>query len=249
MGGVLLHGFGARYDLQGPLFLYLFAAAGVVVVSCVMVVLFAGDKLGREAVEYPRRRAIWLEGAANARWPRLLGGALGVLGLLAVIVSGLFGSQKPFYNPAEYLVWVYFWAATVILAGLAGNLWTLLNPWAAIHSLLRRGEGSEDRLARLGIWPAAATYFLFACLELTSGVANRPAVLASLPLAYSVFPLAGMLAFGPRSWPDPVACVTVYCPCLSRFDPLVARRPAAGRRRARSGAWGPATAGGGRRRR
>ena len=24
MGGVLLHGFGARYDLQGPLFLYLF---------------------------------------------------------------------------------------------------------------------------------------------------------------------------------------------------------------------------------
>jgi predicted MFS family arabinose efflux permease len=30
---LFLHGFGARYDLQGPLFLYLFAAAGVVVLS------------------------------------------------------------------------------------------------------------------------------------------------------------------------------------------------------------------------
>ena len=51
MNGVpFLHGFGQRYDLPGPLFLYLFAAAGVVVLSFVMVVLFAGDRLGEEVI-------------------------------------------------------------------------------------------------------------------------------------------------------------------------------------------------------
>src|SRR5207248_2342458 len=73
-----LHGFAARYDLPGPLVLYLFAAGGVVVVSFVMVVLFAGDRLGAEAVRYPRRRVPWLEGAASAAWPRVVGGSLGV---------------------------------------------------------------------------------------------------------------------------------------------------------------------------
>ena len=126
MNGVpFLHGFGQRYDLPGPLFLYLFAAAGVVVLSFVMVVLFAGDRLGEEAVTYPRRRAAWLDGLANAAWPRVVGGTIGVLGLLAVIVTGFFGSQSSFYNPAEYLVWVYFWAGTVILAVIVAVVFVL----------------------------------------------------------------------------------------------------------------------------
>jgi hypothetical protein len=220
---LFLHGFGARYDLQGPLFLYLFAAAGVVVLSFVMVVLFAGDKLGEEAVSYPRWRAPWLDGAANAVWPRVVGGVIGVLGLVAIIVTGLFGSQNPFYNPAEYIVWVYFWAATVILAGIVGNLWRLLNPWAALsapfHWLLRRPEPPEGKL-RFGIWPAVATYFAFACLELTSGVANRPALLASLTLAYTVFTLAGMFIFGAGRWLGSVECFTVLFEIVSRFGPI-----------------------------
>jgi hypothetical protein len=165
MRGIFLHGFGLRYDLPGPLFLYLFAAAGVVVVSFVMVVLFAGDKLGEAAVDYPRWRAAWLDRVAAARWPRVAGGVIGVLGLAAVILTGLLGSQTAFYSPAEYIVWVYFWAATMILAGLLGNLWTLLNPWAAIHALMgspvavRKAQATNAR-PHLGIWPAVVTYFL-----------------------------------------------------------------------------------------
>jgi len=171
-GSVFLHGFGPRYDLPGPLFLYLFAAAGVVVVSFVMVVLFAGDKIGEEAVAYPRRRAPWLDGLANARWPRVAGGAVGFLALAAVVVTGFLGSQQAVYNPAEYIVWIYFWAGTVILAGLVGNLWALLNPFLAIYAVLARvikPSGHRRLPAPWGIWPAALAYFLFACLELTSG--------------------------------------------------------------------------------
>jgi hypothetical protein len=240
---LFLHGFGARYDLQGPLFLYLFAAAGVVVLSFVMVVLFAGDKLGEEAVAYPRWRVAWLEGAANAAWPRVVGGALGVLGLLAVIVTGLLGSQNPFYNPAEYLVWVYFWAATVILAGLLGNLWTLLNPWAAIYSLLAglrpppKGTAASGK-PRYEIWPAVLTYFGFACLELTSGVANRPALLAWLTLAYTVFTLAGLFWLGAERWLGSVECFSVLFDIVSRFGPVETERDPEGKVRVYLRIWG-----------
>ena len=242
---LFLHGFGARYDLQGPLFLYLFAAAGVVVLSFVMVVLFAGDKLGEEAVAYPRWRAAWLEGAANAAWPRVAGGVIGVLSLLAVIVTGLFGSQKPFYNPAEYIVWVYFWAATVILAGLVGNLWAPLNPWAALYLLLRRfaperphDQGTSGGRARFGIWPAVVTYFLFACLELTSGVANRPGLLAWLTLGYSVFTIAGMFILGPSAWLSRVECFSVLFDIVSRFGPIETEKGSDGRTRVYLRIWG-----------
>jgi hypothetical protein len=53
--GIFLHGFGQRYDLSIWLALYLFAAAGVVLVSFVLVVLFAGDQVGSKALDYPRR--------------------------------------------------------------------------------------------------------------------------------------------------------------------------------------------------
>jgi hypothetical protein len=236
---LFLHGFGARYDLQGPLFLYLFAAAGVVVLSFVMVVLFAGDKLGDEAVAYPRWRVAWLDGVANASWPRVVGGVIGVLGLLAVIVTGLFGSQNPFYNPAEYIVWVYFWAATVILAGLVGNLWRLLNPWAALYSLLRGNEREPTRdISRFGIWPAALTYFAFACLELTSGVANRPALLAWLTLAYTAFTLGGMLLFGAERWLRSVECFTVLFDIVARFGPIETERGPDGKTRVYLRVWG-----------
>jgi hypothetical protein len=221
---VLLHGFGPRYDLPGPLFLYLFAAAGVVVLSFVMVVLFGGDKLGEEAVAYPRWRARWLDGLANARWPRILGGTIGVLGLLAVILTGLFGSQQSFYSPAEYLVWVYFWAATVILAGLVGNVWALLNPFAAIHALLGRIRLLAGRHSypawRWGIWPAVAAYFSFACLELTSGVASKPAILAATAVAYTVVTLVGMAIFGAETWLENAEGFTVLFGIASRFGPI-----------------------------
>ena len=244
-GHLFLHGFGARYDLPGPLLLYLFAAAGVVVLSFVMVVLFAGDRLGEEAVAYPRHREPWLDGLANAGWPRVAGGAIGVLTLLVVVVTGWFGSQAPFFNPAEYLVWVYFWAGTVILVGLVGNVWTLLNPWSAIHAVIGRlapkgplAGRDRNRGSRLGIWPAVATYFAFACLELTSGVASRPAVLAWLTLAYTVFTLAGMLLIGADAWLSRVECFTVLFEIVSRFGPLEIERGPDGRNRVHLRIWG-----------
>src|SRR5437867_10612252 len=112
--GILLHGFGPRYDLPISRWLYFLAAGFVVVISFVLVVLFAGEQVGAKAIEYPRRAVPWFVGVARSPWPRAIGGTVGVLGLLTVAITGFCGPANAFYNPAEYVVWIYFWALTVI---------------------------------------------------------------------------------------------------------------------------------------
>ena len=224
--GIFLHGFGPRYDLPAPLFWYLFAAAGVVVISFVLVVAFAGDKVGSRAVQYPRRPAPFLLRLARSPLPRAIGGTLGVLALLAILITGLFGSPNAALNPAEYLTWIYFWAGLVILSGLVGNLWYLLNPWTAIYDLVTRFVhlGPVWKLPNVGVWPAAAAYFTFACLELTTGMANEPWVVAIMALVYSALTLAGMILFGRNEWLEHCEAFTVLFGIIGKFGPIEAER-------------------------
>jgi hypothetical protein len=231
LAGVFLHGFGQRYDLPASLWLYLFAAAFVVVISFVLVVLFAGDQVGDRAIQYPRRRAALLLRIARTPWPRAVGGAIGVLALVTIVVTGLFGSSDPNKNPAEYLVWIYFWSGTVILSGLVGNLWYLLNPWAAIYDAMTRFVrlGPIWKLPNVAVWPATLAYFSFACLELTSGMANRPWVIAMLALAYTALTLGGMILFGRDEWLQHCEGLTVLFGIVGRFGPVEAERDESGR--------------------
>ena len=228
--GILLHGFGVRYDLPASLAVYLFAAGGVVVISFVLVVLFAGDQEGAKAIQYPRRAVAFLLPIARSPWPRVVGGLIGVLGLAAIIITGLFGSSDATRNPAEYLTWIYFWAATVILSGLIGNLWCLLNPFASIYDAVTRFVrlGPVWKLPNVGIWPAVVTFFLFACLELTTGMANRPWLVGSLALVYFAVTLAGMILFGRDEWLGHCEAFTVLFGIVGRFGPLEAERNASG---------------------
>ena len=226
MTHIFLHGFGQRYDLPMSLALYLFAAAGVVVASFVVVVLFAGDQVGAKALRYPRRPLPFLVPVGRSPWPRLVGGLVGILALATVVITGLLGSANPTRNPAEYLTWIYFWAATVIVSGLVGNLWHLLNPWAAMYDALSRFArlGPVWKLPEVGVWPAVAAYFLFACFELTSGVANRPWLVATLAIAYTVLTLAGMILFGRDDWLTHCEAFTVLFDIVGRFGPVEVER-------------------------
>ena len=229
--GILLHGFGERYDLPISLALYLYAAGGVVVISFVLVVLFSGDHLGPQALEYKRRPVAWLTAAARSPWPRAVGGVLGVLGLAAIVVTGLFGSTNFVLNPAEYITWIYFWAGLVILSGLVGNLWHLVNPWSAVYDVLGRVAkiGPAWKLPEVGVWPATAAYFSFACLELTTGMANRPWLVATLAIVYSVVTLVGMFLFGRDEWLEHCEGFTVLFGVIARFAPVETERDEAGR--------------------
>ena len=232
MTAPLLHGFGVRYDLPAPLALYLYAAGAVVVLSFVLVAAFTARQGGESAVRYPRLEVRWLAAALRSGIPRGVAGAVGVLGLAAVVGTGLFGSQVPTDNPAEYLVWIYFWAGTVIVSGLVGNLYAGLNPWSALYDLITLGRRPQARLRlpdRLGVWPAVAAYFGFAGFELASGHANHPAHLAALALGYSVFTLTGMLACGRDAWLEHVEAFSVLFSVVGRFAPVEIERDGTGR--------------------
>jgi len=232
---VFMHAFGARYDLPISVALYLFAAASVVVVSFVMVAIFAGERVGERAVRYPRLAAPLLLAVGRTGAFRAITGTIGVLGLLAVIVTGFLGNQNPARNPAEYLTWIYFWAGLVILSGLVGNLWSLLNPWSAIYDLITRGRRPKPPLALpdwIGVWPAAVVYLLFAMFELASGVANRPWLVATLAVIYSVVTLVGMVLFGRDRWLLSCEGFTVLFSVVGRFGPVETERDETGRLRA-----------------
>src|SRR5438094_492757 len=229
---ILLHGFVQRYDLPTSRYLYFVAAGFVVVISFVLVVVFAGEKIGEKAVQYPRRAVPWLTSLGRSPWPPPIGGVIGVLALAAVIVSGFLGSQKhPELNPAEYIVWIYFWAATVILSGLVGNLWYLLNPWTAIFDAFNRFARLRPvwRLPDVGVWPAAFFFFAFACLELTSGMSNRPWVVALAAVSYTCLTLAGMVFFGRDEWLEHGEAFTVLFVIIGRFGPIETERDESGR--------------------
>ena len=228
----LLHGFGARFDLPAPLALYLYAAGAVVVLSFALVAAFASSKVGEQAVRYPRREVRWLAAALRSGIPRSIAGALGVFALLAIIVCGFAGTQDATHNPAEYLTWIYFWAALVIVGGLVGNLYAGFNPWAAIYDAVTLGRKGRPLAAlpeRLGIWPAVAAYWLVAGFELASGVANRPRVVASLATVYTVYTLAAMLVFGRDEWLGRGETFNVLFRIVGKFGPVETERDATGR--------------------
>jgi len=228
----LLHGFGARFDLPAPLALYLYAAGAVVVLSFALVAAFAGSKSGEAAIHYPRFEVRWLAAALRSGIPRAIAGTLGGLALLAIIVCGYAGAQDATHNPAEYLTWIYFWAGLVIVSGLVGNLYAGFNPWSAIYDALTLGRRRKALLRlpeRVGIWPAVVAYWLFAGFELASGVANRPRVLASLAVVYTVWSLAGMFVFGRDEWLGRGETFTVLFRIVGKFSPVETERDESGR--------------------
>ena len=229
--GILLHGFGQKYDLPISRYLYFVAAGFVVVVSFVLVVLFAGEQVGEKAVQYPKWPNRLLTSLGRSPWPRAIGGAVGVASLLVVVITGFFGSQlHPELNPSEYVVWIFFWAATVILSGVVGNLWYLLNPWAAIYDAAARFVNLRPafKLPHVGIWPAVFLYLAFACLELTSGMSNRPWFVAVAASAYTALTLAGMVLFGRDDWLEHCEAFTVLFGIVGRFGPVEAERDQTG---------------------
>jgi hypothetical protein len=226
MGSVLAHGFGVRYDLPAPLAVYLAAAAGVVVVSFILVAFFVRG--GGGEVSYPRLRIDnrpLIGPLVRGPGPRLVGGTIGVITLLAIVVTGYLGAREATYNPAEYLLWIYGWPLLVILSSAVGNLWSLVNPWAAIYDAAARLAGRREfkpwrRLPEgIGIWSAVLGYLAFAYFELVSGQSANPGAVASAVTVYTLYTLGMMVLFG-REWLDRGEPITVLYRFVGAFGPV-----------------------------
>ncbi len=226
------HGFGQRYDLPVPLWLYLYGAAAAVILSFAAVALFVGQ--GRAPDHYPRYNLLRLR-----PFRRVFGNAyfLGGVRLLSValffltIVSGLFGQQASAFNFAPTFVWIVWWVGLSLCSALIGDLWPLVNPWAILFdradAWARRAGGGLDGdapyPARWGVWPALLLYCAFVWVEIVYEGAPTPANIAMLALAYSLVTWGGMLRYGKDAWLARGEAFTVFFGILARFAPTELR--------------------------
>lgn len=225
------HGFGERYDLPVPLWLYITGAGLTVAFS--FVVIGAYLRGVSSARDYP---------IINLARSRLVGELVlptvvpflklvAVLGFFLVVLSGLLGNQSPTKNLAPTTVWVIWWVGFAYVSALLGNLWALINPWQTIFEWsdnlfqrLRRGEQVSLHLNYpnwLASWPAVLLFTLFAWLELISDYAAQPKILAVLILIYSLITWMGMLLFGKEKWlrrGEFFSIIFYYLSCLAPMD-------------------------------
>ena len=227
------HGFGQRYDLPVPLGLWIAGAAAAVALSFVVIGLCL--RWSPTGTRYPRLNLLrWPIGRVIAdRRLRLAAQILSVALLVLIVAAGLFGDQTPTRNLAPTAIWILWWVGVAYLSALIGDVWALVNPWAAVfagfEALGRRLPGApRSTLGRkwppgLGAWPAIALFAAFAWTELVYSGRAIPQQLALMAIGYSVVTWGGMFLFGRRAWlrnGDPFALAFGI---LARFAPTEVR--------------------------
>jgi hypothetical protein len=234
------HGFGQRYDLPVPLPLWLGAAAAAVAVSFVVIGLAAARRRGQD--DYPRVNLLrWRAGRLIAdRRTRAAARLVSAALLVLVVAAGFAGNQTPTRNLAPICVWVIWWVGFAYISALVGNLWAVVNPWAAIFGWIEQATSCRGgRFAyppALGMWPAVVLFAAFAWAELVYDGRSIPARLALMTAVYSLITWAGMFAFGRAVWlrhGDPFAAafgtLARFAPTEIRVtNPALCRRCAAG---------------------
>jgi hypothetical protein len=225
------HGFGQRYDLPLPLSLYLAGAAAAIVLSFVVIGLFARHRPGTHG--YPRLDlSAWRLGRGLAHPV--------VTGLLQLITAGLFlltvtagfcGDQDPYFNIAPTLVWIIWWVGFAMLSAFAGDLWALVNPWRNLFDwadrLCRyiaggRGRGLGWQLpypVRLGVWPAVILLFAVSWTELVFPSPAVPVNIAWMGVGYSLLTWGGMALFGSAVWVEHGEVFGLFFGLFARFAP------------------------------
>lgn len=187
------HGIGGRLDLPVPLSYFAAGAAVVLVVTFVgLAALWPAPRLQ----DGPRFR----ETGFRLRLGWLT--AVGVAGLLLTIVAGLaallagadaIGSR----NLAPLLLWVVFWLVVPFLGVVAGDVYSVLNPWRGLARWLGIGElEKHEVVGRWGVWPATVLLFAFAWFELVYSDSAAPSTVGIAALAYTLYLLALMTRIG-----------------------------------------------------
>lgn len=227
------HGIGQRYDLPIPLWLYLYGAAAAVVLSFVLIGIFAGERPRQGYPRFELSRVGWLHALLKSRYVttalRLASAALFAL----TLATALFGERSVSFNFAPTFVWVVWWVGLGFFVALVANIWPLINPWKILFewadALARRlglAQGLElhEPYPRwLGVWPALAFYAAFIWMENVFAGAPDPRVLGIAILTYSLITWGGMAYYGRDVWLRNAEAFSVFFGTIGRFAPTEVR--------------------------
>jgi len=192
-----------RQQVTVPTWLVLLTG-GAAVGASFLLATFVTDRAMVRAVDGWRRLV-----PGPGRVARVVAKAIGVLGLVAVLVTATLGPTET--NAAVLFVWVGWWAGYTMTTYLVGNSWPALNPWRTLAGLLPSlGEPYPDRL---GSWPATLALLSLIWVETVSPVTDDPRPMAAVILAYTLVTLTGAAVYGAEQWfrrADPMARVFRY---------------------------------------
>jgi hypothetical protein len=221
------HGFGLRYDLPLPLVLWIIGAASTVLLSFLIVAVAVRSS---SSVEAPAQRNL-LSGQISAITggkPRFIARFFAVAALVLIVFAGLIGDQTPTRNLAPTAIWIAWWVGFSYLSTFVGNVWSVVNPWAAIFDWWEHVL-SKPRAARrtnvnwpdsLGVWPATGLFLVFAWLELIWEGRSIPSRLAWLAIGFSVLTWTGMFFVGRDTWLTHADPFALAFSILSKFAPI-----------------------------
>ena len=232
-GQAYAHGFGERYDLPVPLWLYVGGAGATVALSFVVIGLFVRGT--PRLNDYPRLNLLrWRAGRVlvhPAVVQSIKTASVALFGL--VIVAGLIGDTTPVLNLAPTMVWVVWWVGLAYVCALVGDVWALINPLKTIFEwadrLYRLGDVKGELSFRcrypdqLGVWPGVFLFLVFAWVEIVYGESAIPSRIAQLMVAYSLITWGGMLLFGKDEWLRRGEAFSLAFGLLARFAPTEVR--------------------------
>lgn len=218
---VLAHGVGTRADLPIPLPLALTGGAAAVLVSfAALGLLWRHSRLRGDAAGRPLPAG--LQAVVDSAAVRLVLRLLVLATTLLVLVVALVGPPETTSNVAPYAFYITFWVGLAPVSLLVGPIWKVVNPLRTLHAVLSRLTGpapAEDRLARMGYWPAVLSLVAFGWLELAYSERARPGTVGSFLVLYGVAQLVAALWFGP-GWFARADIFEVASSLWARLSPL-----------------------------
>lgn len=209
------HGLGGRADLPIPLGMFLAGAAVVLVLSFAAL-----------AVLWPRHR--WQEHATLRVFdiPGFTGmlsalRVLGVIVLVFIVATGVFGVNNASRNPAPVLLWVGFWLVVPFASALFGDLYRFLNPFPTIAQWLKLGGDERPEFVMSnGLYPAAGVLLAFVWVETVYSEPAAPRTVAIMVLLYLVVMLVSIERLGSGTTRRSVDGFAVYNRLISRIAPV-----------------------------
>jgi len=221
------HGFGVRYDLPLPLTLWIIGAACAIGLSFLVISIAIRANAPVEGPAQPSHLRWQIDNSATSLRIRLIAQLFGVAALILVVSAGIIGDQTPTRNLAPTAIWIAWWVGFSYLSAFVGDVWSVVNPWAAIFDWCERivSEWRAPRRATvkwpesLGVWPGIALFIAFAWLELIWEGRSIPWHLAWLAIGFSVLTWTGMFIFGRSTWLTHADPFALAFGVLSKFGP------------------------------
>ncbi|MEO6744713.1 MAG: hypothetical protein ABIS28_10110 [Caldimonas sp.] len=213
------HTFAPPYTLPVPFTFYAFGAAAALVLSFVIVGVFATApslaRIHRPAVIAPAERA-------RSGVLLVIGRVVSVALLLVCIVSGLFGTQNSYANINMTFFWIVFVLGVAYAVAIVGDFYAAVNPWRVLVDAVARVTpirftGRLRAPERLHYYPALVLYMAFIWVELFGR--TKPWSLSVALIVYTALNFAGAWWMGRDAWFRQGEFFAVFMRLLGKMSP------------------------------